>query len=439
MTEHHAPTPARRNREVAVIGAGPMGLAAAYQLLQDGHRVTLYEAGPVIGGMSAAFDFDGTPIERYYHFICATDQAMFDLLEELELGHTLHWRATRMGFFLDGRLHDWGNPLALLRLPGLGPVAKLRYGLHAYLCTRRSDWQALDRQHAAPWLRRWVGRRAYQRLWQPLLGLKFHHHTEALSAAWMWNRIHRVGRSRYSLMREKLGYLAGGSQTLLDALRQRIEAAGGRIHLDCPVQQVTVRDGAVRGVRLADGEARHDAVLSTVPLPLVRRMIPDLPAPAQARLQALESLAVVCVIFKLHRPLSDKFWININDPAMDIPGLVEYTNLRPMDSHIVYVPYYVPGDHPIYQQDDASVIDRAWRHLCRINPALTQADRLAAHASRYRHAQPVCRPGHLNRLPPVDTGIAGLLMADTNYYYPEDRGISESVRFGRKLARRLND
>jgi hypothetical protein len=37
-------------------------------------------------------------------------------------------------------------------------------------------------------------------------------------------------------------------------------------------------------------------------------------------------------------------------------------------------------------------------------------------------------------LPSIQTSIAGLQIADTCFYYPEDRGISESVRLGKMMA-----
>ena len=51
-------------QRIAVIGAGPMGLAVAYQLARDGHQPVIFEADDRVGGMTATFDFAGLNIER---------------------------------------------------------------------------------------------------------------------------------------------------------------------------------------------------------------------------------------------------------------------------------------------------------------------------------------------------------------------------------------
>jgi protoporphyrinogen oxidase len=256
-----------------------------------------------------------------------------------------------------------------------------------------------------------------------------------LSAAWIWSRIRRIGRSRYSLFREKLGYLQGGSKTLLQAMSGAIESHGGVIRLRTPVTKVVIEKGQVAGVVVNGQVEAFDKVISTIPLPYVPRVMPDLPTDVLEKFKALKNIAVVCVIAKMAKPLTDNFWLNTNDPEMDIPGLVEYTNLQPLDKHIVYVPFYIPGEHPKFADADEVFIQKVKRYLQKINPALADSDFLDVRVSRYRYAQPICDPGYLDKLPPVALPVKGLWVADTSYYYPEDRGISESIGFGREMAK----
>src|ERR1700722_10207747 len=100
-------------KKIAVIGSGPMGLMCAYELLKKGHKVDIFERDDRIGGMSASFDFNGLKIERYYHFICKMDMPLLALLKELKIESALRWRDTRMGFYFDGVLYPWGEPIAL--------------------------------------------------------------------------------------------------------------------------------------------------------------------------------------------------------------------------------------------------------------------------------------------------------------------------------------
>lgn len=422
--------------KIAVIGAGPMGLAAAYELSKQGRQVDLYEYDDRLGGMSAHFDFNGLSIERYYHFVCQHDDPLFELLAELGIADKLHWADTKMGYFYEGHLHRWGDPFSLLRFPHLDMMSKLRYGLHMFLSSRRkkANWRVLDSLDAVSWLKHGCGDKAYAVLWDRLFKLKFHGFTDNLSAAWIWARIRRVGRSRRSIFQETMGYLEGGSQTLLDKLAEKITQQGGEIHLSTPVQEVCLNNGGLAGVKV-NGERRdYSRVISTIPLQYVPKLIPGLPSRQLEQYSAVQNIGVVCLLYKLKQPVSDNFWLNISDKEIEIPGIIEMSNLRPFDTSIVYVPYYMPQSHPKFSWSDEQIIAEATAYLKRINPILTDADILDVHASRYAFAQPICQPNFARQLPPIRSSVDGLFIADTSYYYPEDRSISESVALGKQLA-----
>ncbi len=414
-----------------------MGLAAAYHAAKAGHAVTVIEAGPTAGGMAAHFEFGGTSIERHYHFVCKTDRPTFELLADLGLADRMRWRSTSMGYFVDGTLHRWGDPLSLLRFPGLDLLSKLRYGALMLWSSRRERWDALETISAKDWIVRWCGRRVYERLWEPLFRLKFHEHADDISAAWMWTRIKRLGQSRRSLMQEELGYIEGGTETLVEALVDSIRQHGGSVRLGEPAREILTDAGRVTGVRTDAGVHAADAVIATVPTPVVPALVPSLPDDWKARYDAIANIGVICLVFRLKRSVTPHFWINIVDPAIPIPGIIEFSNLRPLPDTIVYVPYYMPTTHPRWTWSGAALTAEAFGAIRRINPEIGDDDLLGVEVARLRYAQPICPPGFASTLPPVQTPIRGLQIADTCFYYPEDRGIAESVALGRRMAAAL--
>ena len=226
---------------------------------------------------------------------------------------------------------------------------------------------------------------------------------------------------------------------MLQALKKDIEFNGGKIVLNSPVSKIVIDSKKVIGIEIEGKLQKFDKVISTIPLPYIPSLIPDLPKDILLKFKAQKNIAVVCVIVKLKKSLTENFWLNTNDDDMDIPGIVEYTNLRPLDQHIVYVPFYMPGEQPKFKDDNSVFINKVRRYMQKINPHLKDNDFIDMRASRYRYAQPICDPGYLNKLPPVALPIDGLWVADTSYYYPEDRGISESIDFGRKLAKTIHN
>jgi protoporphyrinogen oxidase len=416
-----------------------MGLAAAYHAAKAGHQVTVFEVDSVPGGMAAHFDFGDLSIERFYHFVCKDDRSTFELMKELGIAEKMRWVATSMGYFADGRLHQWGNPIALLRFPGLSIVDKLRYGLMMFLSVHRNSPGSLEFLSAKSWIESWCGQRVYDRLWRPLFDLKFYEFADNISAAWIWTRIKRVGRSRRSLMQEELGYIDGGTKTLVDALIKAIEAQGGDIRLGVRVQEVRVIDARVAGLVANGMWEDFDAVISTIPTPLVSRLVPNLPDNLKAVYEGINNIGVACLILKLKMSVTPYFWVNIADNRIAIPGFVEFSNLRPAGATIVFVPYYMPVTNPKWEYMDERLLAEAFGYLKLINPQLTDADLIDCKVGRLRYAQPVCPPGFGAVIPPVQTPIAGLQIADTCFYYPEDRGISESVRYGRLMASAIDD
>lgn len=425
------------NKKIAIIGAGPMGLMTAYELLKKGYQVTVFELDDRIGGMSASFDFDGTKIERFYHFICKPDQPMFELLQEFNIFDRLKWRNTKMGFYYQGTLYPWGDPISLLTFPKLDFITKLRYGLMVKKTVKKHNWDKLDSIGVTDWLKKQIGEKGYNVLWKSLFHFKFYQYKDNLSALWLSARIRRIGLSRKNILRESLGYLEGGSDILLNKMAEKIVELGGAIKLQSFVSEIVAKNNKIYGIRTGNDLIEFDYVVSTIPLPGLKKIATCLPEDELKKIFSMIHVGVICVLFKLKYSLTKNFWLNINDSAMEIPGIIEYTNLNPSDEKIIYIPYYMPHDHSKFQWNDNQFVTEVITYLKKINREFSEDWILGTHVARYGCAQVVCPPGFYDQLPSVESKLKGFFMADTSYCYPEDRSISESIKIGKELAKKI--
>ena len=74
----------RVNSKVAILGGGMLGLTTALRLAQRGHAVTVIEAQPEIGGLTAGFAHDDVRWDRFYHVIEQSDADLLAYAEALE-------------------------------------------------------------------------------------------------------------------------------------------------------------------------------------------------------------------------------------------------------------------------------------------------------------------------------------------------------------------
>jgi protoporphyrinogen oxidase len=132
-----------------------------------------------------------------------------------------------------------------------------------------------------------------------------------------------------SSMQEELGYIEGGSETLVSALVKAIQARGVVLRFSEPVIKVEVAAQRVTAVRTARNFYSAHSVISTIPTPLVTPVVPDLPQASRRAYEAIANIGVTCVVMKLRRPVTPHFSINIADAQMPIPGIIEFSNLRP--------------------------------------------------------------------------------------------------------------
>ncbi len=438
------------------------GLTCAYRLAKAGRSVDVYERWPGLGGQVATIDLeDSQPLERYYHHLFTSDRHIAALYDELGMPDAIEWSPSSVAVFSRGRLYPFVSPLDILRFSPLSLRGRLRLATGVFRVVRGgSDFSGYEGITARAWIEREMGDEVWNEIWGPLLRGKFGDRADDVSMAWLWARItsrRRIGRGE--TRRELLGYPRGSWQPLLDTLQAKIEEHGGRVLIDQPAASLRRSE---RGLELTWGEAdswraglnpqafpahaapkAYETVVATVPHDIFLALLDDAlrsalsPGYAQ-RLESVEYHTALCLLLEVDRSFSPFYWINVAANDFPFVGLVEQTNLVGPEHyggrHLVYVANYVaPGD-PLLELDADVLLATYEPWLRRINPEFSADWVRRALVAREPAAQPIVTPDYPDRIPPLQTGVPGLILATTTQIYPEDRGTNYSVRLGDRAA-----
>ncbi len=424
--------------QIAIIGAGVGGMAAAFDLVRAGHEVTIYEASQQAGGLATGFKeahWDWS-VEKFYHHWFASDKHMLGLIDELGWSERVIFPRPYTVMYYEGKFYPFDSIPAAILFPGLGwGINKIRFGLVGLYLRLANNWRALESVTVDAWMRKWAGDRVFELMWEPLLVGKFSdRYSKQVNMAWMWARL----KSRTT----RLGTFQGGFQAFNDLFAARLQELGVRIEFSTPVQTITPAPEGKLQLTTAQNNQIYDQCLVTTSPALMARMAPDLPAEYLRGLLELKSMGAVVMVLALKHRLSDKgyYWYNIPKSAgFPFLAVVEHTNFLSPDyfggDHILYIGDYLNIDHPYFQMSADELEKTYTSALSRINPAFNQDWVRKSWVFRTNYAQPVPLVNHSKNIPAIATPLSGLYFASMSQVYPWDRGTNFAVEIGRKAAR----
>jgi protoporphyrinogen oxidase len=424
--------------KVAIVGAGAGGLAAAYDLIRAGRRVTILESGGQVGGLASGFKqahWDWS-MERYYHHWFASDRHILGLIGELGWQDDVIFTRPVTVVYHQERFYPLDSPLAVLRFPGIPFPDRLRVGAVIGYLRYLAGWPPLERVTAHEWLQRWVGRRSYQVLWEPLLVGKFGPYYQQINMAWFW--------ARFKARTPRLGTFRGGFQAFMDRLARHLQQAGVTLHLTTAVEKVEARPGGGLTLHTEVGEEQFDQCLVTTSPGLLASLVPGLAGPYLQGLLALRSMGAVVMVLALKRQLSEQgfYWHNLPKAAgFPFLSLVEHTNFVPAEhfggDHLVYCGDYLDPHHEYFNLSRGELLGRFLPALPRFNPHFTPDWIRDSWLFRTPYAQPVPPLNHSHSIPDARTPLPGLWFASMSQVYPWDRGTNFAVQIARDTARRM--
>jgi protoporphyrinogen oxidase len=368
-----------------VLGGGPAGLTAGYLLERSGRDVVVLEAEDQVGGLAKTVEIDGYRFDlgghRFFTKVTEVDALWHEILGDEFL------RRPRMS-----RIY-WNNRYLDYPLRGADVIKKLG-PIELTRCMASYVRAALRRNKVDDSLEDWVSNRFGRRLFE----LFFKSYTEKvwgvptteIRAEWAAQRI--KGLSFFSAARaaffgnrgdkvksliSEFNYPRFGPGQMWDAMTSAIEAEGGEVRLETPVERIELAGSRVIEIE-AGGEsyALPDAVISSLPLREVVMMAhpkaPQKVIDAAQGLRYRDFLTVALVVDG--EDLFPDNWIYIHEPGVRVGRIQNYRSWSPWmvpdpDKACVGLEYFCFAGDDLWSMDDDALVALASDELERLGLA----------------------------------------------------------------------
>jgi protoporphyrinogen oxidase len=370
---------------VAVLGAGPAGLTAAYVLARRGIPALVFEATDAVGGIARTVVRDGYRFDLGGHRFF-TKLAPIERLWHEMLGDEFLLRPRLSRIYYRGKFLRY--PLSAREVPSRLGVLESALCVLSYARARLTARRRPAPASFEEWVTGRFGRRLYDAFFRSYTEKVWGIPGSEIRAEWAAQRIKnfslpkallsvlRLRREHVTTLIEEFHYPRLGPGQMWEAFRDHVEALGVPVRLEQPSVALRHRDGRVTGVVVRDGEAEAEhpvgGVVSTLALrDLVLALDPPAPpeVAAAARRLRYRALVLVALVLDDEQPFEDN-WIYLHDPetrAGRVQNFGAWSDgmVRPGTTSLG-VEYFCFEDDEIWRLGEQEAVELATAELARI-------------------------------------------------------------------------
>ena len=381
--------------QTVIIGAGPAGLTAAWELARHGQDAVVYEQDDIVGGISRTCEYKGYRFDIGGHrFFTKVERVQELWLEMLDTEFLVRPRLSRI--YYDGKFFDY--PLKPMNaLLGLGPIEAVRIGI-SYLWVQVAP--VSPERSFEDWVSNRFGRRLFEIFFKTYTEKVWGMDCKEITADFAVQRIKDldlVSAVRQALLGnfmnrgkvittliEQFHYPAHGPGEMWESCTRGLAKKGVETHLNQRVAALKWGDGRVQSIRVegADGVQREvtgDHFLSSMP---IRTLLHSMePAPPKAVLKAADKLRyrdyLTVVLLVDQEEVFPDNWIYIHSPEVLLGRIQNYKNWSPEmvadpKKTALGLEYFVQEDDEVWSSSDEDLIElgkRECQHLGLANAA----------------------------------------------------------------------
>ncbi|HYM64917.1 MAG TPA: FAD-dependent oxidoreductase [Candidatus Sulfotelmatobacter sp.] len=425
--------------KIAVIGAGFTGLSASYELVKRGHDVTVFEKDGQPGGLAIGYKEKNWKwsLEKHYHHWFTNDKSVLSLAKEINYEVVI--RRPKTSVFVKNKIYQLDSPITVLKFPLLSFLQRLRMSVVIGFLKFYPFWKTLERYKASELLPNLMGKKPYEMIWQPLFVNKFGEFANNVSLSWFWARITKRTSS--------LAYPKGGFLSFANYLVKNIENKGGKAFFGTEILEL--KDEGKIKLKFANlngntKEEIFDKAIITTPSFLFLKIAPQLPKEYKDKLGKLKSLGATNLILRLNKPFfpDETYWLSICEKNAPIMAIVEHTNFMDKknydDEHLLYLGNYKPQNDSYFYMNKDDMLKKFDSYLKKINPTYSK-NIVGYELFKAPFAQPVIPINYSKILPPFETPLKNVFLANIEQVYPWDRGTNYAVELGQKVSRFIKD
>jgi protoporphyrinogen oxidase len=377
--------PAASPGQVVVIGAGPAGLTAAYELGKRGGRATILEADDVVGGISRTVVADGYRFDigghRFFTKVPEVEALWHEILPDEDF--LLRPRSSRI--YYQGQFFDYPlKPVKALRT--LGVVEAVRCGL-SFLWVRirpPKDQSTLEGYVVANYGWRLYGHffKAYStKVWAvPPSEISAEWGAQRIKGMTLWSAVWEPLRARFAGQRgkgeqvtsliEEFQYPKHGPGMMWERCQELVEAQGSKVVFDSPVSTITHEGGRATAVVAGGSTYDADHIISSMPFNgLVQAMDP--PAPEEVRRAAADltfrDFLSVALVVPADKVAWTDNWIYIHDPEIKTMRVQNFGSWSPFmvkdGRNVLGLEYTVNEGDDWWTASDDELIERGKAEL----------------------------------------------------------------------------
>jgi len=422
------PREAAGSPRIAIVGAGPAGLAAAWELARLGLNAVVHEKDTLVGGISRTVEYRGYRFDLGGHRFFTKVAEVQRQWEEI-LGDDFLERPRLSRIHYRDRFFDY--PLRPVNaLAGLGFVEALRI-VASY------GWAKLrpepEEQSFEQWVTNRFGRRLYEIFFRTYTEKVWGLPCSEISADWAAQRIRNLnllravrqallggtGDAVVTTLINRFHYPRLGPGMLWESCAAQLKARGTPTRLGEELVAVEHRGGRVVAITLAhdDGSRERrdvDQLIASLPIgALIGMLDPPPPAEVLAAARGLKhrDFLTVVLIVDVAELFPDN-WIYIHSPEVRVGRIQNFKNWSPEmvpdpSRTALGLEYFANRGEPLWRTPDAELVALATGELERLGFA-TSAQVVDGTVVRVPNAYPVYDDGYRERLATLRDYLAGL-------------------------------